>query len=127
MSNNKEQLVLQESARKNRFGWFMGNGWLALVISIIWFAIMYKHVSAPYVEFVQKEWWHWDRMSWGSNLLFSAVFCIGFIHAFIVRTEQSKTERVLFFISMVMMLAITLMTYQWGVTNNAPFFSVHIK
>lgn len=117
----------QSLPRKKRDNWFMGNGWLALIISIFWAVVMYKHLSAPYVEFVQKEWWDWDRMSWGSNLLFSSVFCIGFVHAFIVRVELSKTERILFFISMVMMLVITLITYQWGVTNNAPFFSVPIK
>lgn len=109
----------------SRRGWFMGNGWLALVVSVGWFCLMYKETSNPPAEFIPDYW----RViiyqeSWGSMLLLSACFCGSFVHTFIVRDGLTKTERVLFIISMAIATITTLMVYQWGMDYDLEFFGL---
>lgn len=103
----------------------MGNGLLALVVSVLWFCLMYKETSSPPAEFIPDYW----RViiyqeSWGSMLLLSACFCGGFVHTFIVRDGLTKTERVLFIISMAIATITTLMVYQWGMDYDLEFFGL---
>ena len=124
MSGSKKKIGGQRASSN---GWFMGNGWLALIISVFWFVVMYNHTSAPFVEFTPKSLWDLDRLSWGSNFLFCGAFFVAFVHTFITRAEQSKTERVLFLVSMSLMLISSIMVWRWGMLYDAPFFGVHMK
>lgn len=101
--------------------WFLGNGYLAIAVSVFWLWYIGNHVSSPPELFEQTVWYDINDDAWGRLMILAWVGFVSFMHDFII-IRTSLIDSILYLVAAGIMVVTGLMITDWGITYDLTFF-----